>query len=128
MSAAFGVPGTRAATRSRTRACTQDDDGSYEIHKLLEQGEDDDGNRMYLVRWKDCASSEDTWELEATLMESAQDTVQAFKVRREQGDDGDDDEYDVEDDGSPNVRSRRKGRKVRRKDPASKACAWGMHT
>ncbi|KAJ1676483.1 Chromobox protein 1, partial [Spiromyces aspiralis] len=41
-----------------------DDEGEdeYTVEKILDDGEDDDGNKLYLIKWLGYPDSENTWE------------------------------------------------------------------
>jgi len=52
--------------RKRIRALPEPDD-EFEIEKLLEAGEDDDGKKKYKVKWKGWPIEDATWEEEDSL-------------------------------------------------------------
>ena len=54
-------------------------EGSYEISRVLEQGEDEDGDVIYRVRWAGYGAADDTWEPRAELLLNARDKVAAFE-------------------------------------------------
>jgi len=73
----------------------EDEEQDWEVEKITDVRYNDDGSKDFLIRWKGCDSSQDTWEPENNV--NSPDLVKAFMNKTD----------DTEDVNAPKKKSRK---------------------
>lgn len=77
-------PATKAA-RKQTVETEDEEEPDWEVEKIIDVRYNDDGTKNFLIRWKGCDPSQDTWEPEDNV--HSPDLVNEFMSKADGGDD-----------------------------------------
>lgn len=66
----------KPATKAAKKQVIDDADQDWEVEKIIDVQYNDDGSKNFLIRWKGCDPSQDTWEPEANV--NSPDLIEAF--------------------------------------------------
>lgn len=75
---------SKPATKAAKKQVPIDDDQDWEVEKIIDVQYNDDGSKNFLIRWKGCDSSQDTWEPEANV--NSPDLIESFMSKTDSSD------------------------------------------
>lgn len=77
-------PATKAA-KKQTVATDDEEEQDWEVEKIIDVRYNEDGAKNFLIRWKGCDPTQDTWEPESNV--NSPDLVNAFMSKADGADD-----------------------------------------
>ncbi|KAG4071257.1 hypothetical protein HA402_003961 [Bradysia odoriphaga] len=75
----------KPATKAAKKQVIDDAEQDWEVEKIVDVQYNDDGSKNFLIRWKGCNPSQDTWEPEDNV--DSPDLIEAFMSKADPSDD-----------------------------------------
>lgn len=74
----------KPATKAAKKQVIDDAEQDWEVEKIVDVQYNEDGTKNFLIRWKGCGSSQDTWEPEDNV--DSPDLIEAFMSQTDTSD------------------------------------------
>lgn len=75
---------SKPATKAAKKQVIDDADQDWEVEKIIDVEYNEDGTKKFLIRWKGCDLSQDTWEPEDNV--NSPDLIEAFMSKADASD------------------------------------------